>query len=138
MDDGGLRGRVVGVTRLTEDARRRADKDERAVAPLGDAAEEAAGGQKARGQIRVEGLAPASEGQLPDRHVLARPDACDSGADVDRSGRRKQLVDLGLVRQVGAGDGSAAELVRERLRPVTAAVVMDDDLSALGSKRTRA
>src|SRR5437588_6151987 len=130
MDDSGLRGRVVGVTRFAEDARRRADEDERAVASLGDAAEEAAGGQKARGEIRVQGLAPAFEGQLPDWHVPARPDACNGGADVERSGRRKQLVDLGLVRQVGAGDGNAAELVRERLRPVTAAVVMDDDLSA--------
>jgi len=89
---------------FAEDACGRADEDERAVAALGDAAEEAARSQEARGQIRVEGVAPALEGQLPDRNVFPRPDAGDRGTDVERAGSREQFVDLGLVRQVGAGD----------------------------------
>src|SRR2546428_12962523 len=53
-------------------------------------------------------------------------------------GRRKELVDLGFVRQIRAGDQSAGKLVGERLRSVTAAVVMEDDTGTLGGECTGA
>src|SRR5204862_5518709 len=86
----------------------------------------------------VERLAPALQRQLPDGHVLARPDAGDSGADIERAGRREEAIDLRLVREIGADERGAAELLGERFGPIAAAVVVDDYLGAFGRKLARA
>src|SRR2546423_1925764 len=64
-EDRGLRGGVVRVARLPEGPGRRADEDERAAAPRGEATEEAARGQERRGQVRAQRRLPARERQLP-------------------------------------------------------------------------
>ncbi len=50
----------------------------------------------------------------------------------------KSRVDLRLVRQVGADDGQAAELRRDGLGPLAAAVVVHRDARALGRERADA
>ena len=78
-----LRRGVVGVARLAEAPGGRADEDEVAVAVALHLAEEAARGEERRGEVRAQHLLPALERELPDRLVVARPDARDRGADVD-------------------------------------------------------
>ncbi len=80
-------------------------------------------------------LPPKRARQLPDGHVLARPDACDRGAGVQRPRFGEHAVGLGLVGQVGAGEGNAAKLVRERLGPIAPAVIVDDHLGAFRGER---
>ena len=108
------------------------------MAAFGDAAKEAPRREEARGQIRVQGVAPALEGELPDRHVVARPDAGDRRADGQRAGLAEQALDLGFVRQVGAGHRRTTQLSRQRFRTVAAAVVVDDDLCAFCREGARA
>ena len=97
--DRGLRGGVVGVARLAEDARRRADEDERAV-PV--RSRPRAGRRARRGtcrQVLPQRLVPALERQLPDRHVVARPDALNRDADVDRAERPARVARRGGRRR---------------------------------------
>ena len=100
-----LRGRVVGVAGLAEAAGGRADEDEAAVALTLDEAEEPARREERRREVRAQRRLPALERELPDRLVLARPEARDRGADVDAAElplcRLEQPVDLGLHGQVG-------------------------------------
>ena len=98
----------------------------------------AARGQEARGQIRRRGCRASAEGQSQTGTSSRGQTPATAAQTSSRAGHREQFVDLGLVRQVGAGDQSAAELVRERLGAVTAAVVMDDDVGAFGGERTGA
>ena len=83
-----------------------------------------------------------SSSRSPDGDVLRRIDAGDRGADLERPDRlarvREQPVDLVLDRQVRAGDRCAAELLRERPRPLLAAVVVDEHTRALGRERAGA
>jgi hypothetical protein len=108
VHDRRLRGRVVGVAGLADQAGGRADEHQRAVASLGDAAQEAARGQEGRAQVRREGLLPALERKLPHRHVLRRPHARDGRADVQRACLLEEPLRLRLVAQVGAGDRGGA------------------------------
>ena len=137
-----LGGRIVRVPCLADEARRRADEHERAVPVSLHLAQEAAGGQERRGQVLAQRLLPALERQLPDGHVLRRPDAGDRGADVDPAERRARLceepVDLVLVGQVGLEHRRAAELRGDLARPLLAAVVVDGDARALGRERAGA
>ena len=84
VGDRRLRGGVVRVAGLAEEARGRGDQHQRPVAPLRHPAQEAARGQEGRRQVRAQRLLPALERQLPDRHVLRRPDAGDRSAHVQR------------------------------------------------------
>ena len=78
-----LRGRIVGVPGLAEEARRRADEDEAAVAGSLHLAQERAGRQVGNRQVPAERLLPALERQLPDGDVLLRPLARHRGADIE-------------------------------------------------------
>ena len=64
------------------------------------------------------------------RRVIARvlSDSADH-PDVE------ERADVLLVRQVGADDRRVAELVRDRLRALAAAVVVDDELRAFRMER---
>src|SRR5215207_5542035 len=101
MDDSGLRGSVIGMTGLSEDACSRPDYHEVAVAATGDAAEEAACGQEGRRQVLAQSALPALERELPDGHVLPRPDARDRGVDDEVAGLREEAVNFLLARQIG-------------------------------------
>ena len=140
--EGRLRGRVVGVPRLAEPARGRADEHERAVARAGDLAQERPRGEEGGGEVLADRLLPARERELPHRQVDGRPDAGDCGAHVDRAELLargcKQPVDVVLDRQVGLGDRRAADLGRDRCRPLLAAVVVHEHLRALGGEEPRA
>ena len=140
--DGRLRGRVVGVPRLAEPARGRADEDERAVARAGDLAQERPRGEERGGQVLADRLLPARERELPHRQVDGRPDAGHRRAHVDRAELLargcEQPVDVVLDRQVGLGDRRAADLGRHRFRPLLAAVVVHEHLRALGGEEPRA
>ena len=46
-------------------------------------AEETAGRQERRGQVRIERGAPTFERELPHRHIVRGPNAGDRGADVE-------------------------------------------------------
>ena len=112
-EDRRLRGRVVRVARLADDARRRADEHERAVPVPLDLAQEAAGGEERRGQVLAQRQLPALERQLPDGHVLATARRRRLPRRRRSAERRARLleepVDLLLVGQVGLEDGDAAE-----------------------------
>ena len=140
--EGRLRRRVVRMPGLAEPARRRADEHERAMARAGDLAEERAGGEEGGGEVLAERLLPARERKLPHRQVDGGPDPGDCGADVDRAElvarRCKEPVDVVLDRQVGLGDRRAADLGRNRRRPLLAAVVVHEHLGALGGEEPRA
>src|SRR5262249_28622594 len=131
--DRGLPPRVVGTPGLAEDAGGRADEDERSRPPA-ELREEAAGGEERRGQVRVDRLAPPLEREIRDGNVLRRPDAGDGGADVGLAPLRRHARDVGLLPEVRLDDPAAAR----RLRPVAAAVVVDDHLGALGGEETGA
>ena len=107
-----------------------------------DLAEEAAGGEEGARQVLAQRQLPPLERQLPDGHVLRRPDAGDGGAHVDPPERGARLleepVDLALVGQVGLEDGRSTELGRHRPRPLLAAVVVNRDARSLGRERARA
>ena len=140
--EGRLRRRVVGVPRLAEPARGRADEHERAVARAGDLAQERPRGEERGGEVLADRLLPARERELPHRQVDGRPDAGDRGAHVDRAELLardcEQPVDVVLDRQVGLGDRRAADLGRDRCRPLLAAVVVHEHLRALGGEEPRA
>ena len=68
------------------------------------------------------------EWELGDRDVVCRPDAGDRGADVELARLDEHPRDVGLVAQVGLDDPAPARC----FRPLAAAVVVDDDLGALG------
>ena len=136
-----FRRRVVGVPGLAEAAGGRADEHEIAVTLPLDDAEEAAGGEEGRGEVRAQRRLPAFERQLPDRLVRARPDARDRRTDVDAAqlplGRLEQRVDLLLHREVGLQRDSAG-LARELLGALCARPVVDRDARALGRERAHA
>ena len=137
-----LGGRVVGVTRLADDACGRADEHERAVPVPLHLTEEAARGEEGGGQVLAQRLLPALERQLPDRNVIGGPGPSDRGADVDPAERRARLleepVDLVLVGQVGLQRRGAVERCRHLARALLATVVVDDDARALRGERTGA
>src|SRR5919197_873599 len=136
-EDRGFCRCVIGMARLAEDPRGRADEDEtpRTVAEL---AQEAARGEERGGEVRVERRAPAIEWQLPDRDVLLRPRAGDRSTDVEAAGFREQPVDLRLVREIRAGDRRARQVRRDGFGALAPAVVVEEDLRALGRECTRA
>ena len=107
-----------------------------------DLTEEAACGEEGARQVLAQRQLPPLERQLPDGHVLRRPDAGHGGAHVDPPERGARLleepVDLALVGQVGLEHGRSTELGRHRSRPLLAAVVVNRDPCALGRERTRA
>ena len=102
----------------------------------------AARGEEGRGEVERDRPLEAREVERPDRQVLGRVDPRHGCADVDRAERvprvGEEAVDLGLDGQVGPGDGRAAELLRQRLRSLLPAVVVDEDVRSLGSERARA
>ena len=100
-----LRRGVVGVAGLAEAAGGRADEHEDAVAGALDLAQEAARGEERRRQVRAQRLLPALERELPDGHVLRRPDAGDRRADVQSralAASRRAASTSASTRQVGA------------------------------------
>ena len=99
-------------------------------------------GEERGGEVLADRLLPARERELPHRQVDGRPDAGDRGAHVDRAELlargREEPVDVVLDRQVGLGDRRAADLGRNRRRPLLAAVVVHEHLRALGGEEPRA
>jgi hypothetical protein len=81
---------------------------------------------------------PALERQLPNGHVLLRPDAGDRSTDVELARVLEEPVRLGLVGEVGGDGESSPELLRENLGSLPAEVVVDDDLAALAGEGARA
>ena len=124
---------------LAEAAGGRPDQHERAAAARRERAKKGAGGEERRGEVERDRPLEPSEIQVADRDVLGGIDPCDRGAGLERADRLvrllEQSVDVGLDRQVGAGDRCAAELLRERPRPLLAAVVVDEHARALGRER---
>jgi hypothetical protein len=131
IDDGGLRGSVIGMARLPEDARGRADQHETPVAPVHHAAEEAAGGQEGRGQVLAQRSLPTFERELPDGHVVARPEACDCSADVELACLLEEALDLVLAGEIGLDQLHVAE----GLGAVASLVVMRDDFGSFRRER---
>ena len=103
-EDCGLGGGVVCVAGFAEDPRRRSDQDERAAAVPLHLTEKAARGQERRRQVPVDRRAPPVERQLPQRPILARPDAGDRRANVHLAERLarggKEAFDVVFDRQV--------------------------------------
>ena len=93
---------------------------------------EPARGQERRGEVAVDRVPPALERQLGDGDVLARPHARVGDAQVERARLLEQRGDLRLVTQIGAEREPA-----ERLRRLAIAVVVGDDLDALGRELAR-
>ena len=104
-----------------------------------DLAQERPRDEEARGEVRAQRLLPALERKLPDGHVLARPHARDGSADVDLPERGARLheesVDVRLDREVGLRDRRTAELCGKRLRPLLAAMEVDENPCALRRER---
>jgi hypothetical protein len=126
------------VTGLADESRGRADQDEAAVAVPLHLTEEGARGEERGGEVGADRLFPALEGQLPDRHVLLRPDAGDGGADVDPAEGLARLgedpLDVVLPAEVAPHD----RVRPDRLGAIPALVVVRDDASALAPERADA
>src|SRR4030095_7095405 len=96
---------MFAVAGLAETAGGRADEHEAAVTLTLDEAEEPARREERCREVRAQLRPRALKGELPDRLVLARPEAGDRCADVDATElplcRLEQSVDLVLQSQVG-------------------------------------
>ena len=107
-----------------------------------DLAQERTRDEEGRRQVLAQRLVPALERQLPDGHVLARPDAVNRGADVDRAERVarlvEQAVDVVLDGEIRLRDGRAAELLCQRARPLLATVEVDEHARAFRGERASA
>ncbi len=83
-------------------------------------------------------LLPAFERELPDRDILAWPDALDLDADIDAAERRASLVeeplDVRLLREIGLSDRRSSELRGESTRALLPTVVVDEDTRPLGNE----
>ena len=136
MHEGRLRGCVVGVPRLAEEARGRADEDEVAVTGALDLAEEGTCRQVGNRQVPTKSLLPPLERKLPDRDVLLGPLARHRGANVQASQFGKspaeELVDLVFPGQIRSEDRRSAELLAQLLGSFPPPVVVEGDAAALG------
>src|SRR5205809_26938 len=83
-------------------------------------------GPERRRQVRPQRCLPARERQLPDRHVLLRPDTRDGGAHIECPCYLEQPVRLSLDSEIRSDDRRRPE----RLRPLSSTVVMGDHVAA--------